>query len=211
MAFDETFDFVVAGSGGGSMCAALLMRSVGKSVVILEKLAQVGGTTCKSGGVMWVPNNRFMKRDGVEDSFEQATAYLDATVGDHDDTPGATRERRAAYLTQIPRMVDFLVGQGIALDRVRYWPDYYDDRPGGSERGRTVVAAPFDTNELGPWREKLQKGFMELPVPLDDAMKIRTLKQSWVGRRMMLKVGLRSMVARLRGQHWVSAAPPRIA
>jgi len=34
--FDEMFDFVVVGSGGGSMCAGLLMRSAGKSMVILE-------------------------------------------------------------------------------------------------------------------------------------------------------------------------------
>jgi 3-oxosteroid 1-dehydrogenase len=32
--FDETLDFVVVGSGGGSMCAALVMRAVGRSVLI---------------------------------------------------------------------------------------------------------------------------------------------------------------------------------
>jgi len=35
---DETFDFVIVGSGGGSFCAALLMKSQGKSPIILEKL-----------------------------------------------------------------------------------------------------------------------------------------------------------------------------
>ena len=29
--FDETFDFVVVGSGGGSMCAAIVACSAGKS------------------------------------------------------------------------------------------------------------------------------------------------------------------------------------
>jgi hypothetical protein len=29
--FDDLFDFIVVGSGGGSMCAALLMRANGKS------------------------------------------------------------------------------------------------------------------------------------------------------------------------------------
>lgn len=48
--FDETFDFVVVGSGGGSMCAALLLRTAGKSVAILEKTDQVGGSTKPVGG-----------------------------------------------------------------------------------------------------------------------------------------------------------------
>ena len=50
----ETFDFVVIGSGGGSMCAALQMRAAGKTVLILEKTDLVGGTTAASGGVMRV-------------------------------------------------------------------------------------------------------------------------------------------------------------
>lgn len=75
-AFDEFHDFVVVGSGGGSMCAGLVMRSSGKSVLILEKTALVGGTTARSGGVMWIPNNPFMKRDGVEDSFEIGRAHV---------------------------------------------------------------------------------------------------------------------------------------
>src|ERR1700754_2979906 len=88
--FDELFDFVVVGSGGGSMCAALLMRSAGKNVVILEKTDQVGGTTSRSGGVMWIPNNRFMKRDGVADSLENATKYLDALAAtEQGEGPGS--------------------------------------------------------------------------------------------------------------------------
>jgi 3-oxosteroid 1-dehydrogenase len=53
--FDEIFDFVVVGSGGGSLCAALVMRDAGKSVLILEKTELVGGTTARAGGVMWIP------------------------------------------------------------------------------------------------------------------------------------------------------------
>src|SRR5260221_5445405 len=122
------------------MCAALLMKSAGKEPLILEKTELFGGTTARSGGVMWIPNNRFMAPAGVEDSPEKAMTYLDNVVGDHDDTPGASRERRAAYVTEAPRMVDFLVSQGIKLRRYSYWPDYYDELPGGSEEGRAVVA-----------------------------------------------------------------------
>ena len=88
--FDETFDFVVVGSGGGSMCSALVLRQSGKSVAVLEKTSLIGGTTARSGGVMWIPNNRFMKRDGVPDSTEQAITYLEAVSGGRNDTPGST-------------------------------------------------------------------------------------------------------------------------
>jgi 3-oxosteroid 1-dehydrogenase len=98
--FDEMFDFVVVGSGGGSMCAGLVMRSAEKSVLILEKTNLVGGTTARSGGVMWIPNNPFMTRDRIEDSYEKAAAYLDAVLPDPKDAPGASRARRAAYLTE---------------------------------------------------------------------------------------------------------------
>jgi len=64
--FDEIFDFVIVGSGAGSMVAGLLMRSIGKKVLILEKAALIGGSTSRSGGVMWIPNNPFMARDGVD-------------------------------------------------------------------------------------------------------------------------------------------------
>ncbi len=203
--FDETFDFVVVGSGGGSMCSGLFMRSLGKSVVILEKMQYVGGTTGRSGGVMWIPNNPFMKQAGIEDSLEKAMTYLDNTVGDHDDTPGASRERRYTYLTQGPRMIDFLIRQGIELERQPYWPDYYDDLPGGSEQGRTVTAKYFNTNELGEWREKLQPGFLQVPAAMTDAMHIRSLKQSWIGKKWFVKLAARIAIAKARGQHYVTA------
>ena len=203
--FDEMFDFVVVGSGGGSMCSGLVMRRAGKSVVILEKTSLVGGTTAKSGGVMWIPNNRFMKRDGIDDSLEKATAYLDSVVGDHNDTPGATRERRLAYLSNAPKMVDFLVEEGIKFTRISHYPDYYNDRPGGSLHGRTVVAELFNANELGPWRAKLRPNFLLLPAMLEEAMELSYLKQSWKSKAIALKVGLRGIIAKLTGKRFVTA------
>ncbi len=203
--FDEQVDFVVVGSGGGSMCAGLLMRSVGKKVLILEKEALVGGTTARSGGVMWIPNNPFMQRDGVPDSHAQAMAYLDSVVGDHADAPGATRQRHHRYLLEAPRMVEFLLGQGVRLTRVAYWPDYYDDRPGGSAAGRTVVAELFNVNELGPWKHKLRKGFLQLPATLDELLLLPAFKRSWRIKLLMLKIAFRAIAARLTGEQWISA------
>lgn len=116
--FDDLFDFIVVGSGGGSMCAALLMRANGKSLMILEKTSLIGGTTACSGGVMWIPNNPFMSWDGIEDSLDKATNYLNQIVEDAANTPGTSPERRRSYLQAGPEMVEFLVQQGVRLNRV---------------------------------------------------------------------------------------------
>src|SRR3546814_12997185 len=63
----------------------------------------------RSGGVMWIPNNPIMKRDGIADSDERAATYLDAVLGDAVDAPGATPARRRAYLREAPRLIDFLL------------------------------------------------------------------------------------------------------
>ena len=203
--FDETFDFVVVGSGGGSMCCALALRAAGKSVVILEKTALIGGTTARSGGVMWIPDNRFMKRDGIPDSQEQANSYLDAVVGDHNDTPGASRIRRQTYVAEGTKMVEFLIDQGIKLNRVSYWPDYNDEKPGGSEKGRTVVAELFDVNELGEWKAKLRPNFIPMMSTLDEMLKLRFLKKSWEAKRIAVRFALRTIGAKLTGKHYVTA------
>ena len=205
-AFDEFHDFVVVGAGGGSMCAGLVMRSSGKSVLILEKTGLVGGTTARSGGVMWIPDNPFMKRDGVEDSFEKASTYLDAVAGGQSDAPGASRERRRTYLTEAPAMVEFLRGQGVRLTRVKEWPDYYDARPGGSALGRTVVAELFDANELGAWKQKLRPSFIRAPVPatLEEMMELPGLKRSWRVKALLVKLVLRGFIAKLTGKEWIA-------
>ncbi len=203
--FDEVLDFVVVGSGGGSMCAALMMRSFGKSAVILEKTELVGGTTARAGGVMWIPDNPFMKRDGIEDCYEKAVTYIDGVVGDHPDTPGTSRERRHTYVREAPRMVEFLISQGIKLTRIDGWPDYYDELPGGSARGRNVVAEIFDANQLGEWKDKLRVNWLRIPAMHDEAFALMTFKQSWKGKLMMAKIGLRTGMAKLRGKRLVAS------
>lgn len=206
---DETFDFVIVGSGGGSMCAGLVLRQAGKSVLVLEKTDLLGGSTARAGGVMWIPDNRFMKAEGIDDSFDKAMAYLDATTGAEPDTSGpalgATRERRATYVREASAMVDFLVAQGIRLGRTPYWPDYYDERAGGSEPGRTVVADLFDTNELGPWKGKLRESKMPIPAPLGEMMLFPLWKRSWKARALILKTGIRMAMARITGRDWATA------
>jgi len=203
--FDESFDWVVVGSGAGSMASALLMKQAGKSVLILEKAPWIGGTTAKSGGVMWIPNNRFM--DPGEDSFEQACRYLDAVVTDGEDSPGTSPERRRTYAREAPKMLDFIVSQGVAMERgSRFWPDYYDELPGGVKTSRTVTAVPFDKNALGKgWAGKLRQGFAEVPIRLDDGMKLPFARHSWAIKKILLKTAVKIVAGKLTGKHWVTA------
>jgi len=201
---DQDFDFVIVGSGGGSMCAALALRAAGKRVLILEKTGLAGGTTAISGGVMWIPANRYMKQAGIEDSAEQATAYLDAVVGDRDDMPGATPARRRSYVEQAPRMIDFLVEQGIRLRRIPSWPDYYD-APGASVPGRAVVSELFDLKQLGEWAAKLRPGFLPLPANLDEAMQLPLIKRSWPAKKVLARILGRAIADRFTGRQRVTA------
>lgn len=204
--FDEGYDWVVVGNGAGSMSSALVMRAAGRSVLILEKSPWAGGTTAKSGGVIWVPNNRFMKQAGIHDSAEAGIAYLDALCGDSPDTPGTSPEKRRAYVVEAAKMIEFLVAQGVELERASdYWPDYYDELPGGCKTSRCIAARLFDTNALGAWRDKLRPGFLPVPAKLDEAMKLPYYKKSWLGRGIFLKVALRTAWARLTGRRIVSA------
>jgi 3-oxosteroid 1-dehydrogenase len=201
--FDETFDWVVVGSGAGSMVSALVMRQAGHTVTILEKTAYVGGTTAKSGGVMWIPNNRFIRADEPDESAEKAITYLDAVC---EDLPGSTREKRLAYVDEAPRMLDFIIGQGVEVERAsNYWPDYYYDAPGGCKTSRSVTAKYFNLKELGPWEKKLRPGFLPFPTKLDDGMKTAFRAKSKEYAKIYRRTVLRTILGKLTLKHWTTA------
>lgn len=202
--FDETFDWVVVGSGAGSMASALVMRQAGKSVLVLEKTSYVGGTTAKSGGVFWVPNNRLMREAGEQDSSEAGLTYLEALC---ENLPGSTPEKRAAYVTQAQKLVDFLIAQGIELERAAdFWPDYYDEVQGGCKTSRTVTATYFNKAELGKtWAAKLRPGFASAPARLNEGLQLAYIGKSWAVKWLAVRIGLRIIAGKLTGKQWVSA------
>ncbi len=204
--FDETFDWVVVGSGAGSMSSALVMRQAGKSVVILEKTQFIGGTTAKSGGVMWIPNNRFIRAAEPDESAEKAITYLDAVCGDSPDTPGTNHENRLAYVNEAPKMLDFIIRQGVDMERgAEFWPDYYDELPGGCKTSRCVTAKYFNLKELGPWEKKLAPGFMPVPAKLDDGISLAFMKKSWKIKLTFAKIALAVVYGKLTGKNYTTA------
>ena len=63
-------DVVVVGAGGAGLAAAAAAHQAGASVIVLEKLAAVGGSTARSGGGISATGTRFQEAMGIEDSKE---------------------------------------------------------------------------------------------------------------------------------------------
>lgn len=50
------YDFVIVGSGGGGVIAAITAKKNGLNPLVLEKTDRVGGSSALSGGIVWLPN-----------------------------------------------------------------------------------------------------------------------------------------------------------
>jgi len=74
--WDYSADVVVVGSGAAAYSAAITAKSKGASVIMLEKAEMAGGTTLRSGGGFWTPNNKFQKEKGIMDLKEDAVKYM---------------------------------------------------------------------------------------------------------------------------------------
>jgi 3-oxosteroid 1-dehydrogenase len=190
-AWDESVDLVVIGSGGGGLCAAMAARSQGASVLVLEKTDKLGGSTAMSGGVLWVPDNPLMKREGVPDSAQDARRYLDAAVGHEDCGPGATHARRSAFLESAPKVVEFLEAAGMPFIRAEGWSDYYDELPGGSQRGRSIGTPLIDSAKLGCWGPLLRMGPIAAPLTVAETRFIGEATRTMRGRLMLLRMAWR--------------------
>lgn len=149
----ESYDVIVAGSGGGAMTAALRAHDLGLSVLVVEKSDRYGGTTAISGGGIWIPCNDQIEGLGGSDSYEEALTYLRTVVAEDFD-----EERIRSYLDNGPKMVRYLAEKaGTQFLAVARYPDYYPHLPGGKPGYRTMEPAPFDASRLGDEYERLRK------------------------------------------------------
>ena len=85
-----TADVVVIGAGGAGLSAAITAAEAGAKVIVIEKMAMVGGNTLISGAEMAAPNNWLQTSENIEDSNDQF--YQDIMKGgDNESDPELAR------------------------------------------------------------------------------------------------------------------------
>jgi len=132
---------VVVGSGAAGMAAAVAAAKDGAAVTVLESAATLGGTTCLSGGAIWVPGNPWAAAAGVEDSVEDGIRYLERLQSEGDgDLELSTRYVRGA----LGMLRHLEKASGITWQHMVGFTDYHAELPGGSEGGRGLEIVPIE-------------------------------------------------------------------
>src|SRR3954453_12395870 len=210
--WDKPVDLLIVGSGGGGMVAALATLDAGLEPLVVEKQALVGGSTGLSGGMVWLPNNPLMRRDGIPDSHEDGLAYLADVVGDIG--AASSPARREVFLTSGSDMITFLLRKGVRLVRCPGWSDYYPNHKGGNTAGRGVEGIPFDAAELGSWSDKVQPsmaknfGFVVLTNELRSVQYFNRAPRAFA---VAMHVFARTMAARIRRREMLTNGASLIA
>lgn len=81
---EKDTDVVVIGGGGAGFAAAVSAKEAGANVILVEKLASVGGNTLISGGEYAAPANDLQKEEGIEDSKELFAKDVEEAGGNPD-------------------------------------------------------------------------------------------------------------------------------
>lgn len=158
-------DVWVVGTGAAALAAAISAAERGARVAVIESSSSVGGTTAVSGGGIWMPQNHRMAAAGVEDSRQEALAYMNRLTAGR------------APVELLERFVD--AGPGILADleartplelHPMSWPDYHPEMEGAKVSGRMLEPDLYDTKRLGPWAARLRRPpVLGLPITLQEA------------------------------------------
>mgnify|MGYP000129469521 FL=1 len=144
MSTEKTVDFLIIGSGAAGVCAALFAASQGKSVMLCEKAAKIGGTTALSNAMIWVPCSDHAKKAGIDDTLDNARIYLRGELGNYYD-----EVKIDTYLERGPEAVRTIENVSEIKFVLAGAPDYHSSREGGVDKGRALSPVPYDGRKLG--------------------------------------------------------------
>jgi succinate dehydrogenase/fumarate reductase flavoprotein subunit len=157
--WDHETDILVVGSGAAGYASAISARHRGAEVIMVEKAPLYGGTTLRSGGGLWIPNNRFQREKRIEDRREDAIRYMARDsfpqLYNPEDSRFGLPENEynliATYYDTASKMLDFMwdIGALKSIQEINWTGkpqvDYMDHLPENKGvRGRLVYAVGLD-------------------------------------------------------------------
>ena len=74
--WDHETDILCVGGGSAGCSAAVAAVDAGARTMLVEKNPLIGGTTAKSGGVAWIPNNFILRQQGIDDDRLHCLRYM---------------------------------------------------------------------------------------------------------------------------------------
>ncbi|MEM0952979.1 MAG: FAD-binding protein, partial [Pseudomonadota bacterium] len=193
-------DWLVAGSGAAGMTGAVVAHELGGEVLLVEKEPMWGGTTCKSGGVAWIPGNHRQAAHGVSDSVDDGFQYLKGLIGDSVSEP-----RLRAYAERAPEMLEFMMARThVDFTPLPSYMDYYEQVPGYKPGGRSMDPGTIHLSELGAEGYTIRDDYagpLPFSVTVQEGRRIGEL--DFGGYLLAARLGLRYLLdvrARLKGK-----------
>jgi 3-oxosteroid 1-dehydrogenase len=97
-------------------------------------------------------------------------------------------------------MIEFLEGEGVPFRRCEGYADYYSEAIGGKPRSRSIEVDWFDGKQLGPWFDRLRRGYRGLAMYCREGSDFSLALRSGRSALVALRAGVRTAAGRLRGQ-----------
>src|SRR5436190_22403298 len=115
--WDRTADVVVVGAGASGLCAAIMARDRGASVLVVEQNHDIGGHAMVSGGrIPLGGGTRLQKKFGIADSADQV--YLDHTDPKNLELRYSDRDLVRVWADENAATFDFLLDNGVKFEEV---------------------------------------------------------------------------------------------
>lgn len=145
--WDRVVDVIVVGTGAAGGAAATAASKAGVSVLLLDKAEFPGGTTARSGGGMWIPNNFALRKLGHVDERRRTIRYMARSAypalfrGDHSTLgiPPQSLKLIESFFDHAAEVIDELIDDGVLTLDPYHFPDYYTDLPEAVDWGHSLV------------------------------------------------------------------------
>ncbi len=195
----DTVDVVVIGSGGAGFSAALNAAIDGARVLLVERMAHVGGTTAWSAATTWIPGTKRGLEVNPDDTPERVAKFLDLAVGERSDA-----QLRQSFIDNGPHAIAKLEAHSALQFQVRMLhPDYLSELEGSVLRGRAIEPQPFDGKLLGPNLNLVRDPIPEftvlggMMVDRDDIFHLLRLTETWKSFSYSVRIIVRHFLDKL--------------